>query len=69
MSFTSDWLYPTEESREIVRALNSVGARVSFMEIDMDKGHDSFLLDCPEMFEIVEGFLNAEAQVSGISLP
>jgi homoserine O-acetyltransferase/O-succinyltransferase len=46
-----------------------VGARVSFMEIDMDKGHDSFLLDCPEMFEIVEGFLNAEAQVSGISLP
>jgi len=69
MSFTSDWLYTTDESREIVRALNSVGARVSFVEIEMDKGHDSFLLDCPEMFDIVAGFLNAEAKVNGISLP
>jgi len=69
MSFTSDWLYTTAESREIVRALNAVGANVSFVEIDMDKGHDSFLLDCPEMFKIVSGFLAAEAQESGIKLP
>ncbi len=66
MSFTSDWLYTTEESREIVRALNAVGAQVSFVEIEMDKGHDSFLLDCPDMFKIVSGFLKAEAQLSGI---
>ncbi len=69
MSFTSDWLYTTAESREIVRALNAVGANVSFVEIDMDKGHDSFLLDCSEMFKIVSGFLAAEAQESGIRLP
>jgi homoserine O-acetyltransferase/O-succinyltransferase len=67
MSFTSDWLYTTTESREIVRALNAVGAQVSFVEIEMDKGHDSFLLDCPEMFKIVSGFLKAEAQLSGIN--
>jgi len=36
------------------------------MEIDMDKGHDSFLLDCPEMFNIISGFLSAEAEVAGI---
>jgi len=67
MSFTSDWLYTTAESREIVRALNAIGAQVSFVEIEMDKGHDSFLLDCPEMFKIVSGFLRAEAQLSGIN--
>lgn len=61
MSFTSDWLYTTEESRDIVRALNAVGAKVSFSEIDMDKGHDSFLLDCPAMFNMISGFLKAEA--------
>ncbi|MBT7545388.1 MAG: homoserine O-acetyltransferase [Kordiimonadaceae bacterium] len=61
MSFTSDWLYTTQESREIVRALNAVGAQVSSVEIDMEKGHDSFLLDCPEMFNIIAGFLAAEA--------
>lgn len=66
MSFTSDWLYTTRESREMVRALNAVGAQVSFMEIDMDKGHDSFLLDCPEMFNIMAGFLNAEAEIAGV---
>lgn len=68
MSFTSDWLYTTRESREMVRALNAVGAQVSFMEIDMDKGHDSFLLDCPEMFNIISGFLSAEAEVAGINI-
>lgn len=66
MSFTSDWLYTTEESREIVRALNAVGAKVSFSEIDMDKGHDSFLLDCPAMFNMISGFLKAEADLNGI---
>ncbi len=63
LSFTSDWLYPTEESRHIARSLNAIGARVSFAEIDMDKGHDSFLLDSPEMFDIVRGFLKSEADL------
>ena len=45
ISFTSDWLYPTSENREIVIALNSIGKDVGFAEITSDKGHDSFLLD------------------------
>ncbi|HIM45384.1 MAG TPA: homoserine O-acetyltransferase, partial [Alphaproteobacteria bacterium] len=40
ISFTSDWLYPTSESRDMVRALNAVAANVSFVEIESDKGHD-----------------------------
>lgn len=67
LSFTSDWLYTTAENRDIVRALNAVGVRVSFAEIDMDKGHDSFLLDCPEMFHIVRGFLTSEADKTGVT--
>ena len=50
VSFTSDWLYPTRESREIVQALNAVAANVSFVEIESDKGHDAFLLEEPELF-------------------
>jgi hypothetical protein len=50
ISFTSDWLFPTPESRAIVHALNAAGARVSFAEITTDKGHDAFLLDEPELF-------------------
>jgi homoserine O-acetyltransferase/O-succinyltransferase len=59
LSFSSDWLYPTSESRAIVRALNAVGARASFVEIESDKGHDAFLLDEPIMREALNGFLEA----------
>src|SRR3546814_8313276 len=52
-SFTSDWLFPTSESRALVHALNAVAAPVSFVEIESDKGHDAFLLDEPEFLEIV----------------
>ncbi|MGE5511741.1 MAG: homoserine O-acetyltransferase MetX [Bacteroidota bacterium] len=67
VSFTSDWLYPTRESREIVHALNAVAANVSFVEIDSDKGHDAFLLDEPELFATVRGFLNASAARHGLA--
>src|SRR5204862_8325926 len=43
ISFTSDWLFPTSESRALVHALNAVAANVSFVEIETDKGHDAFL--------------------------
>ncbi len=66
VSFTSDWLYPTRESREIVQALNAVAANVSFVEIESDKGHDAFLLEEPELFATVRGFLNAAAEKRGI---
>ena len=66
ISFTSDWLFPTGESRAIVRALNAAGARVSFSEITTDKGHDAFLLDEPELFTIVRGFLEGAAKARGL---
>ncbi len=66
ISFTSDWLYPTRESRRIVHALNAVAANVSFVEIESDKGHDAFLLHEPELFATVSGFLNSAAEKRGI---
>jgi homoserine O-acetyltransferase/O-succinyltransferase len=66
VSFTSDWLYPTRDSREIVRALNAVAGNVSFVEIESDKGHDAFLLEEPELFATISGFLNAAAVRRGI---
>ncbi len=62
ISFTSDWLYPTAESRAIVHALNSVVANVSFVEVATDKGHDAFLLDEPEFFATLRGFLDGCAR-------
>ena len=59
VSFTSDWLYPTAESRRIVRALNAANAQVSFVELDSPHGHDAFLLDAPELNRVVDGFLRA----------
>ena len=66
VSFTSDWRYPTRESREIVQALNAVAANVSFVEIESDKGHDAFLLDEPELFATIRGFLSAGAARNGL---
>jgi len=66
MSFTSDWLYPTHESREIVHALNAGAANVSFVEIESDKGHDAFLLDEPEFHKVFEGFLEGCAEHRGL---
>jgi homoserine O-acetyltransferase/O-succinyltransferase len=59
ISFTSDWLYPTAESRRIVKALNAAGAPVSFVELESPFGHDAFLLDAPEMNRVITGFLGA----------
>ena len=67
VSFTSDWLYPTRESKEIVTALNAVAADVSFVEVFSGKGHDAFLLDEPELFSAVRGFLTSAARRRGIT--
>jgi homoserine O-acetyltransferase len=66
VSFTSDWLFPTAENRTIVHALNAAAANVSFVEIDTDRGHDAFLLDEPELFATVGGFLSAAARRRGV---
>ncbi len=57
VSFSSDWLFPTGEAKRVVQALAGCGADVRFMEIDSDKGHDAFLLDEPELFSAVKGFI------------
>ena len=57
VSFDSDWLYPTAESRHLVHALNAAGAPVSFVELSAPHGHDSFLLDVPALDRVVKGFL------------
>lgn len=67
MSFTSDWLFPTSDSRAVVHALNAAGAAVSFVEIESDKGHDSFLLDEPDMFSAARGFIDAAARTRGVT--
>lgn len=67
LSFTSDWLYPTAEGRNIVRALNAAGARASFVEIESDKGHDAFLLDEPVLRAAVTGFLDSGAHARGLT--
>ncbi|MEM8663178.1 MAG: homoserine O-acetyltransferase [Pseudomonadota bacterium] len=69
ISFTSDWLFPTSESRTVVHALNAAGAQVSFVEIDTDKGHDAFLLEEPEFHRAVRGFLTGAALSRGIAPP
>lgn len=59
ISFDTDWLYPTSESRTMVHALNAAGAKASFVELSSPFGHDSFLLENPEMNRIIDGFLKA----------
>jgi homoserine O-acetyltransferase len=66
VSFSSDWLFPTPESRAIVRALNRVAANVSFVEIPTDKGHDAFLLDEPDFHRTLAGFLTGCAERAGL---
>jgi homoserine O-acetyltransferase len=58
VSFDTDWLYPTAESRHVVHALNAVGAPVSFVELSAPYGHDSFLLEVPALDRVVKGFLD-----------
>ncbi|OYX38728.1 homoserine O-acetyltransferase [Sphingomonas sp. 32-62-10] len=61
VSFDTDWLYPTAESRSIVHALNASGAAASFVELSSPYGHDAFLLESPELNRVVDGFLRSVA--------
>jgi homoserine O-acetyltransferase len=57
IAFTSDWLFPTAQNREIVLALLRAGKPASYAELDTDLGHDSFLLDSPQLYDLVRDFL------------
>ncbi len=57
ISFTSDWLYPTYQSRTMVQAMKKNGLDVSFCEIKADCGHDAFLIPNDRLTELIRGFL------------
>jgi homoserine O-acetyltransferase len=57
ISFTSDWLYPSYQSQEIVNALRSRNHDVTYCELSSNYGHDAFLVDVGEQTEILRGFL------------
>jgi homoserine O-acetyltransferase len=58
ISYSSDWLYPTYQSRELVQALKRAGQDVSFCEIEADAGHDAFLIPDIRLRNILRGFLD-----------
>jgi len=63
ISFSSDWLYPTKHSKDIVIALNASGANVAFAEIKTDKGHDSFLVKEPKFLTTIKSFIDSSYEV------
>jgi homoserine O-acetyltransferase len=68
VSYTSDWLYPTYQSREIVKILKRNGIGVSFCEIEADCGHDAFLLPSERLAGMMSGFLEGVPSHSGLRL-
>jgi homoserine O-acetyltransferase len=65
-SFSSDWHYPPEENRELVRALNAAGCETSYVNIETDKGHDAFFVEEPEFEAGLRGFIDAAAVARGL---
>ncbi len=61
VGFTSDWLFPPEQNRAIALALLRAGKQASYAELSTDLGHDSFLLQSEELYTLVRGFLETEA--------
>jgi homoserine O-acetyltransferase len=64
VSYTSDWLYPTYQSKEMVKAMKKNNLDVSFCEIDAQWGHDAFLLPDPRLDNLVRGFLRRASHES-----
>ncbi|MCD6415532.1 MAG: homoserine O-acetyltransferase [Planctomycetes bacterium] len=65
VSFTGDWLFPTYQSRELVRALQANGVRVSFCELESPYGHDIFLLENPGLEDVIRSFLANAQEATG----
>jgi homoserine O-acetyltransferase/O-succinyltransferase len=64
ISFTSDWLYPSYQSQEIVRVLRRLNGDVAYCDLQSNYGHDAFLVDIAEQSEIVRGFLDSTARLA-----
>ena len=69
VSFTSDWLYPSYHSKELVRALHAVGADVTYLDIESTWGHDAFLLEVDTMTRLLASFLDRLADEEGVARP
>jgi homoserine O-acetyltransferase len=68
-AFSSDWHYPPEDNRAVVRALIAAGAEASYVEVETDKGHDAFLLEEPVFEAALTGFIDSAASARGLALP
>ncbi len=66
VSFTSDWLYPSHQSKAIVSALTAVGADVSYLDIESSAGHDAFLVEVDTMTRLLGSFMDRLAREEGI---
>lgn len=60
IAFSSDWLYPPSQSREIVKSLEVNFAPVTFCEINSSKGHDSFLVKDDHQSDVIRNFLKSK---------
>lgn len=58
VGFTSDWLYPPQANREVVESLLRLGKDATYAELEMDAGHDSFLLRAPKLYDLIRNFLS-----------
>jgi homoserine O-acetyltransferase len=68
VSFTSDWLYPTYHSKEMVSALLAVGADVTYCNLQSTWGHDAFLLEVETMTQLISDFLGRVVAHHGIAI-
>lgn len=57
LSFSSDWLFPVEQSKEIVKPLMRLDKEVTYLEIESPYGHDAFLLEYEQQTRVVKSFL------------
>ena len=69
VSFTSDWLYPTYHSKELVSALTGIGADVTYCNLQSSYGHDAFLLEVETMTQLISDFLGRVTAQYGIRVP
>ena len=60
VGFTSDWLFPPEQNRQLTLALLRAGKRASYAELSTDLGHDSFLLESEELYGLVRGWIERD---------
>jgi homoserine O-acetyltransferase len=69
VSFTSDWLYPSYHSKELVSALTAAGADVTYLDILSSWGHDAFLLEVETMTGLITSFMDRVAREEGVAAP